>query len=195
MPGKSFRGVAAPLDERETQVRTSLQQDLRVLAEVIGERNVSHRYKQLVDAARFIEQSLEEAGYSTRRTEFPVDGKRVWNIDVECSGRLRPEEICVVGAHYDTVPGVRVLMTTDPLLWRISRLARKFAHSGPDRTDSFRLLRERGNAVLHDRRDGESAVCPGMQIKRRECRWNDFVGDDRMLYAGTEDSTLSRCHG
>ncbi len=54
MPGRSFRGVPAPLDETEAQVRQVLREDLTVLAQDIGERNVSRRYAQLIAAAEFI---------------------------------------------------------------------------------------------------------------------------------------------
>ena len=105
MPGRSFRGIPALLDEAESQLRESLQQDLRRLAQEIGERNLSQRYPQLIKAAEFIEQSLKDAGYEVRRQEITVYGKVVWNIDAQCTGNALPHEIIVVGAHYDTVPG------------------------------------------------------------------------------------------
>lgn len=105
MPGRPFRGEALPLDDHATQVRDRLLSDLTVLAEQIGERNVSARYWRLVESAEFIERSLEDAGYRARRQEFAVDGKNVWNVDAELTGNGNAEEIIVVGAHYDTVPG------------------------------------------------------------------------------------------
>ena len=105
MPGRSFRGNLPPLSEHESEVCRELQDDLTVLADDIGERNVSQRYGQLVEAAVFIERSLQKAGYETRRQEFSVDEHVVWNVDAERTGCRHPEEIVVVGAHYDTVPG------------------------------------------------------------------------------------------
>ena len=62
MPGESSRVLPSTLDQQEEQIRQSLQQDLLVLAQDIGERNVSQRYRQLVEAAEFIERTLREAG-------------------------------------------------------------------------------------------------------------------------------------
>lgn len=105
MPGKSYRGDPAPLDAEETRVRDKLREDLQSLAGDIGERHLSGRYEQLVDAANLIERLLREDGYPPRRQQFVVDGVTVWNLDVERTGRKRPQEIIVVGAHYDTIPG------------------------------------------------------------------------------------------
>jgi hypothetical protein len=105
MPGTSFHGIPALPDEAESQLRESLQQDLRQLAQEIGERNLSQRYSQLIEAAKFIERSLQVVGYEVCRQEITVGGKVVWNIDAQSTGHAHPQEIVVVGAHYDTVPG------------------------------------------------------------------------------------------
>ncbi len=137
MPGKSFHGVLSPLDEREAQVRDSLQQDLTVLAQDIGERNVSQRYAQLIEAAEFIERSLQEAGHETRRQKITVNENTVWNIDVECTGRCHPEEVVVVGAHYDTVPGSPGANDNGSAVVANLALARAFARLAPERTVRF----------------------------------------------------------
>ena len=137
MPGKSFHGVPSSLDESEAQVRESLQQDLMVLAKDIGERNVSQRYTQLIAAAEFIERSLREAGHHTRRQEIAVNENVVWNIDVECTGRSHPEEVIVVGAHYDTVPGSPGANDNGSAVVANLALARAFARLAPERTVRF----------------------------------------------------------
>jgi hypothetical protein len=137
MPGKSFHGVPSSLNGPETQVCQSLQQDLMVLAQDIGERNVSQRYGQLIEAAEFIERSLQEADYATRRQEFVVDGHVVWNIEVERTGRCHPEEVIVVGAHYDTVPGSPGANDNGSAVVANLALARAFARLAPERTVRF----------------------------------------------------------
>lgn len=137
MPGASFRGTHSPLTTREEEIRDVLEQNLLVLSRDIGERNVSHRYEQLVEAATFIEQSLQEAGYETRRQEFMVDEHPVWNIDVERTGRRHPEETVVVGAHYDTVPGSPGANDNGSAVVANLAIARSFADVAPERTIRF----------------------------------------------------------
>ena len=122
---------------REELVRQSLQQDLRVLAQEIGERDISQRYAQLIEAAEFLERSLQEAGYETRRQEFTVDQQTVWNIDVQCTGDRYPDEIVVVGAHYDTVPGSPGANDNGSAVVANLALARAFARLTPERTVRF----------------------------------------------------------
>ena len=137
MPGRSFQGIPKLLDGTESQLRESLQQDLRLLAQEIGERNLSQRYPQLIEAAEFIEQTLQDAGYEVRRQEITVHGKLVWNIDAQCTGHAHPQEIIVVGAHYDTVPGSPGANDNGSAVVVNLALARAFARAMRDRTVRF----------------------------------------------------------
>ncbi|MDP6469032.1 MAG: M20/M25/M40 family metallo-hydrolase [Pirellulaceae bacterium] len=137
MPGVSFRGESSPLNSREEKISEVLEQDLIVLSQDIGERNVSQRYAQLMEAAAFIERSLQEAGYEIRRQEFMVDEHTVWNIDVECTGCRHPDETVVVGAHYDTVPGSPGANDNGSAVVANLALARSFADVAPERTIRF----------------------------------------------------------
>lgn len=71
------------------------------LAGEIDERNFEH-YPKLLEAAAFIEQSFEAVGYRPVRQEYEAQGQRFANIEVELLGQDRPQEVLVVGAHYDT---------------------------------------------------------------------------------------------
>jgi Zn-dependent M28 family amino/carboxypeptidase len=53
----------------------------------------------------YIESRFTEIGYEPRAQEFRAQGEVFRNIEVELRGEGRPEEIVVVGAHYDTVEG------------------------------------------------------------------------------------------
>jgi Zn-dependent M28 family amino/carboxypeptidase len=137
MPGRSFHGIPALLDEAESRLRESLQQDLKRLGQEIGERNLSQRYPQLIEAAKFIEQALQNAGYEVRRQEITVHGKVVWNIDAQCTGHACPQEIIVVGAHYDTVPGSPGANDNGSAVVANLELARAFAGKMRKRTVRF----------------------------------------------------------
>ena len=137
MPGSAFRGVPQPLTEQEVRLRDSLRRDLTALAQDIGERNVSRRFAQLIEAGAFIEESLQAAGYEPRRQEITVDGNTVWNIIAERRGRTRADEIIVVGAHYDTVPGSPGANDNGSAVVANLALARAFLQIEPNRTLRF----------------------------------------------------------
>lgn len=104
MPGKSYSGPFLPLDEQEVELRDRLKAHVEALGGSIGERNVWH-YSELEAAADYIRDLFEEHGYSPEVQVFNSGGKVVRNIAVELSGKEIPEEIIVVGAHYDSVHG------------------------------------------------------------------------------------------
>jgi Zn-dependent M28 family amino/carboxypeptidase len=104
MPGESYRGPFQPLSAEESQIRNKLRSHVEVLAGRIGERNLWH-HDALQEAAAYIEGSWTELGYELERQEYAVSGKPVRNIAVELTGTVDPDEILVIGAHYDSVLG------------------------------------------------------------------------------------------
>ena len=74
------------------------------LAADIGERHV-WRPPALADAADYIESSWQAQGYRVERQRYDIDGVPCDNLITERIGRVRPNAIIVVGAHYDTVAG------------------------------------------------------------------------------------------
>lgn len=74
------------------------------LAKEIGPRSLAVP-SSLEEAALYVEARLEGLGYALERQLYEAPGgHQVRNIIVEKPGRERPEEIIIVGAHYDTVP-------------------------------------------------------------------------------------------
>ncbi len=102
MPGQTYSDPLAPLTAAQAAVRDELVRDIRKLASEIGERNIWF-YRNLAAASDFIEVSLAKAGYSVNRQTFCAEGKICSNFEAEISGMICPDEIVVVGAHYDTV--------------------------------------------------------------------------------------------
>ena len=103
MPGKSYQGEFKPLSDREAELQISLRRDVEKLANEIGERHV-YLYDRLKEAADFIVMEFEKAGYTVDRQGYTVDGRLCENLIVEITGSQYPDEILVVGAHYDSVP-------------------------------------------------------------------------------------------
>jgi hypothetical protein len=104
MPSRSFRGVLPPADASLTAASQRLRADVRTLATDIGERNTMYP-AALERAAKLVESSLLAAGYAPVRETFRAVGEPVSNVVVERRGTSRPEEIVLVGAHYDSAPG------------------------------------------------------------------------------------------
>ena len=86
-----------------TEIITRLRQHVEYLAEKIGKRSPL-QYHNLERAREYIEQILEEIGYPLDHDKYQIEGRDYRNVIVEKEGHLHPEQILLVGAHYDTVP-------------------------------------------------------------------------------------------
>lgn len=133
MPGRSFSGPLPGLTAEEVELSARLERHVRMLAEEVGERNLA-RYDSLEASSRYLEQAFGEIGYAVAVQEFIVDGRRVKNLEVELQGESRPEEIVIVGAHYDSVfgcPGANDNATGTAALLEIARVmaGRKLART------------------------------------------------------------------
>lgn len=77
---------------------------VQALAGEIGERNV-WRGDSLARAAIWIEEVWEGQGFDVERQSFEARGVECSNLEVTVRGAERPDEIVLLGAHYDTVGG------------------------------------------------------------------------------------------
>src|SRR3990172_3657654 len=104
MPGRSYSGQFTPLTEEETEIRNHIKKHVEALASEIGERNL-REYNNLEGAVGYIEKTFRELNYEVSFQDFVVEGKITKNIEVEILGKSRPNEIIILGAHYDSVIG------------------------------------------------------------------------------------------
>jgi Zn-dependent M28 family amino/carboxypeptidase len=124
MPGTSHRGALPPMGQNERELQANLEKSVNKLALEIGERN-SRNYAGLKAAETFIAQTFQSYGYKVSRQSFQFDGVEMNNVEAELTGKDRPEEIIVIGAHYDTVygsPGADDNATGVAALLEIARL-------------------------------------------------------------------------
>jgi hypothetical protein len=126
MPGESHRGPLPPLTASEAALAAELRRDVERLAGEIGERNVGTP-KKLAAAADFIESTLRDAGYETRRQTYKARAQEVHNIEAEITGVPHPERLVVVGAHYDSVLGAPGADDNGSGAAALLALARRFA--------------------------------------------------------------------
>jgi hypothetical protein len=136
MPGHSHQGPLPPLTDKQRALEQELLCHVQTLAGQIGERNV-FRHDRLVMAADYIRTTLAGAGYEVRRQPYEVGGKICENVEAEVRGSRRPDDIIVIGAHYDSVQGSPGANDNASGVAAILALARAFAKTHPARTLRF----------------------------------------------------------
>ena len=102
MPGSSYQGRFRPLTGTEREVSGGLRRHIQTLAGQLGERNV-WRPGSMEAAAAMISTEIGRLGYQVREQELTGFGRKVANLEAIIPGVSRPDEIVLVGAHYDTV--------------------------------------------------------------------------------------------
>ncbi len=99
------RPSASPAHAGDIQaLQERLMGHVEVLGGVIGERHLG-RPEALGATAAYIRTTWARHGLSVSEEAFEVGGQRVMNLVVEQKGSSRPQEIVLVGAHYDSAPG------------------------------------------------------------------------------------------
>ncbi len=100
------------------------------LAREIGERNV-FRPQSLKAAAEYIERQWEQQGYAVERLGYQVLGVNCLNLEITRMGAERKNEILLLGAHYDTVPGSPGANDNASGVAALLELSRLFAADNP----------------------------------------------------------------
>lgn len=135
MPGQSYRDTPPPL-EGEEELEERLLADVKRLV-AFGPRHVGAP-TQLHGAGRWLEDELSSAGYEVEQQRFLVDGVACDNLSGAISGSSKPDEIVVVGAHYDTEPQTPGADDNASGVAALLALARQFAQAPrPARTLRF----------------------------------------------------------
>jgi len=137
MPGRSHSGPLPPLSPEEGELQRRLERHVRTLAGEIGERSMT-RPGSLESAAGHLERQLQDLGYAVEAQE--VQGPAVRNLVAEIRGGAEAEEIVVVGAHYDSVPGCPGANDNASGAAAVLELARLFKGHRPSRTLRFALF-------------------------------------------------------
>ena len=94
------------------------------LAGLIGPRHLG-KPVALEAAATYIEREFQNFGDTVERQSYDVGRQRASNLVIERRGTKRPEEIVILGAHYDTVsttPGADDNASAVAVLLEVARL-------------------------------------------------------------------------
>jgi hypothetical protein len=94
----------SPGDTERTGLRARLEATVRMLAETIGPRSYRD-ITNLAAAADFVTASLKASGFEVSFQSYEVKGHSYRNIIAERRGMEQPDQVLIVGAHYDTVDG------------------------------------------------------------------------------------------
>lgn len=120
-------------DAGQQALAARLQAHVQMLAGRIGERNMWHP-ERLEQAARYIEAELAAAGCAVEAHSYTLNGHTVRNIVARIEGHERPQEIVVIGAHYDSVLGSPGANDNATGVAALLELARALCAEQPNRT-------------------------------------------------------------
>ncbi|MBX7244328.1 MAG: M28 family peptidase [Candidatus Sumerlaeaceae bacterium] len=120
----------------EIVLTEELRRDLDALCNTIGERNVA-RPENLARAADYITTSLAATGLKIQEQTYVVEGVSCKNLWVELVGTTKPDEIVIIGAHYDSALGSPGANDNGTGAVSVLALVRRFAKSRFPRTVRF----------------------------------------------------------
>lgn len=104
MPGESYKAALPPLDDAGQQVARRLEGHVAALCSHPAGRNYIEK-QGLALARDYIAGQLSSSGYQVEFQNYQMDGEDFANIEVVRPGNTHPDEIIIVGAHYDAVIG------------------------------------------------------------------------------------------
>ena len=109
MPGENYAGPRAELESTaDRELAQTLRHDVTMLSDVLGERNLTNAPDRLAAAEAWISQELVQSQGDSRkvtRLTYTVGDHEVANLEATRPGLGKPEEIVIIGAHYDSAPG------------------------------------------------------------------------------------------
>ncbi|MEI8195754.1 MAG: M28 family peptidase [Phycisphaerae bacterium] len=158
------RHYVSPQDS-ERRLADRLRSHVEILAGLIGPRHLA-KPTTMEAAASYIERQLAEFGETVKREVYTVASAEATNIYIERKGTKHPDQVVVVGAHYDTVPetpGADDNASAVAMLIEVARLLRPLAN---ERT--IRLIGFACEEPPHFYTDSM-----GSQQHARQCRMRD----------------------
>jgi Zn-dependent M28 family amino/carboxypeptidase len=124
------------MNSQHDQLVDNLHRHVDRLAGLIGPRHLGLP-RTMAAAAKLIESELTQSGYAVERQIYTAQGQEVANLIAEISGSRTPDEVVVLGAHYDTVattPGADDNASAVAVLLEVARILR---NCDPRRTLRF----------------------------------------------------------
>ena len=126
MPGPAFSGPLPPLTPDQQRLRSALERHVRELAQHIGVRS-DRTYSNVQRAATYIETTLTQLGYQVSSQEYSARGLIWRNLEATLRGGGRPQQVVIVGAHYDSAEEAPGADDNASGVAGVLELARRFA--------------------------------------------------------------------
>jgi Zn-dependent M28 family amino/carboxypeptidase len=136
MPGPAFSGPLPPLTVNQERLRPALERHVRFLAHTIGPR-ADRNWTNVYRAAAYIERTLKDLGYQVVSHEFSAYNRSYRNIEATLPGTTRPQEVVILGAHYDSAEDAPGADDNASGVAGVLELARVFAGQRQSRTIRF----------------------------------------------------------
>jgi hypothetical protein len=111
----------------------ALYRHVEELTVKIGSRSV-FEYGRLTAAKEYILASLRQMGFTPAVQDFNYQERVFSNIIVSLPGKTRPEEVVVIGAHYDTVAGTPGADDNASSVAALLEMCRLLKDHSPERT-------------------------------------------------------------
>ncbi|MFW6050642.1 MAG: M28 family peptidase [Myxococcota bacterium] len=182
-PPRTARDDPPPTTRKaRARLRDELEAAVRTLASDIGERHLG-RYPALCEAAEYIARELRAAGHAPRLQRYRVRGRECDNLEVEIRGKARPEEIVVVGAHYDSAngsPGANDNATGVAAVLALARRLPQMCDGAPART--VRLVAFTNEELPHAREGAMGSVRYARRCRHRRERIVGMLSLETMGY-------------
>ena len=136
MPGESYSGALPELSDEDLETAKRFENHVTQLCSHPAGRNYIE--KQGLEAARqYIAGQLTLSGYQVAFQEYTISGDTFFNIEATHVGTTHPEEIIVVGAHYDAVIGAPGANDNGSGIAAMLELAERFRNKTLPRTFRF----------------------------------------------------------
>lgn len=129
--------LEAERGEQLERLRGHLRSHVEMLASTIGPRDTRRNPERLRRAADYVQSQLRGMGYEVVAQSYEVDGRTWRNLEVTRRGAELPEQIILVGAHYDSVPDTPGANDNASGTAALLELARLWARQAARRTVRF----------------------------------------------------------
>jgi Zn-dependent M28 family amino/carboxypeptidase len=104
MPGVSYQDTLPPLDDTDYSIVERLKSHVNVLCKNPAGRNYIEK-QGLKAAKQYIQEQFHVSDYLVSLQEYQISGDTFANIIAQSTGSTKPDEIIIIGAHYDAVIG------------------------------------------------------------------------------------------
>ena len=155
MPGGRHLGGLAPLTEDQQTVAENLALHVDALASAVGARG-PHQPQAQGDARDYLRRALTRAGLDVSDHAFTAGGLSVSNLEVTLVGTRRPDDVVVIGAHYDSSPGSPGADDNASGCAVLVELARAMSATRCERTIRFVLFANGAGTLAGNERSGGS---------------------------------------